>query len=77
MRANNRAALFLMDYARQRRLKIFGRMHVADAWEEPLLAERPAVRGYAGRIERAVLITVEAATGIARSTSPPASRKPS
>ncbi|MFC7556084.1 pyridoxamine 5'-phosphate oxidase family protein [Pseudoroseomonas wenyumeiae] len=41
VRANNRAALFLMDYAWQRRLKAFGRMHVADAWEEPLLAERP------------------------------------
>jgi predicted pyridoxine 5'-phosphate oxidase superfamily flavin-nucleotide-binding protein len=60
VQANDRVSLFLMDYARQRRLKIFGRMRVIDARDDPALAERLAVPGYAGRVERAVLITVEA-----------------
>ncbi|MBP0495938.1 pyridoxamine 5'-phosphate oxidase family protein [Pararoseomonas indoligenes] len=58
--ANDRVSLFLMDYAHQRRLKIFGRMRVVDAREDPALAGRLAVPGYAGRVERAALITVEA-----------------
>ncbi len=57
---NDRVALFLMDYAHQRRLKIFGRMRVVDARADPALVEKVAVPDYAGRIERAVLITVEA-----------------
>jgi uncharacterized protein len=57
---NDRVSLFLMDYAHQRRLKIFGRMRVVDASEDPELAARLAVPGYPGRIERGVLISVEA-----------------
>src|SRR5918993_4501052 len=57
---NDRVSLFLMDYAHQRRLKIFGRMWVVDGREDPELAARLAVPGYPGRIERAVLISVEA-----------------
>jgi hypothetical protein len=57
---NDRVSLFLMDYAHQRRLKIFGRMRVVDASEDPELAARLAVPGYPGRVERAVLINVEA-----------------
>jgi predicted pyridoxine 5'-phosphate oxidase superfamily flavin-nucleotide-binding protein len=60
VQADSRVSLFLMDYAHQRRLKIFGRMRVVDAREDPALAERLAVPGYAGRIERAALITIEA-----------------
>jgi uncharacterized protein len=57
---NDRVSLFLMDYAHQRRLKIFGRMWVVDGREDPKLAARLAVPGYPGRVERAVLISVEA-----------------
>ncbi len=57
---NDRVSLFLMDYAHQRRLKIFGRMQVLDAQDEPDLARTLAMPGYPARIERAVLITVEA-----------------
>lgn len=57
---NDRVSLFMMDYAHQRRLKIFGRMRVIDARDDPALAQRLAVTGYAGRIERAVSIAVEA-----------------
>lgn len=60
VQSNDRVSLFLMDYAHQQRLKIFGRMRIVDAVDDPALEERLAVRGYAGRIERLVLITVEA-----------------
>jgi predicted pyridoxine 5'-phosphate oxidase superfamily flavin-nucleotide-binding protein len=58
--ANDRVALFLMDYAHQRRLKIFGRMRIVDANEDPELAASLTVLGYGGRVERAVLVTVAA-----------------
>ncbi|WP_046868896.1 pyridoxamine 5'-phosphate oxidase family protein [Microvirga massiliensis] len=57
---NDRMSLFLMDYAHQRRLKIFGRMQVVDARDDSALAETLSVPGYPGRVERAVLIEVEA-----------------
>ena len=57
---NDRVALFLMDYVHQRRLKVFGRMRIVDAPENPELAANLAVSGYGGRVERAVLVTVEA-----------------
>ena len=49
-----------MDYAHRRRLKIFGRMRIADAADDPALAARLAVAGYPGRVERLVRIAVEA-----------------
>jgi predicted pyridoxine 5'-phosphate oxidase superfamily flavin-nucleotide-binding protein len=58
--ANDRVSLFLMDYAHRRRLKIFGRMRITDAADDPALAERLAVPGYPGRVERLGLVTVEA-----------------
>ena len=57
---NDRISLFLMDYAHQRRLKVFGRMRVVDAGDDPELAATLAVPGYPARVERAVLIGVEA-----------------
>jgi predicted pyridoxine 5'-phosphate oxidase superfamily flavin-nucleotide-binding protein len=60
VRANDRVSLFLMDYAHQRRLKIFGHMGIIDAADDPMLAERLIVPGYPGRVERLVLIAVEA-----------------
>jgi predicted pyridoxine 5'-phosphate oxidase superfamily flavin-nucleotide-binding protein len=58
--ANDKVALFLMDYARQRRLKIFGRMRLVDARDDPALAAGLAVPGYPGRVERAALVEVAA-----------------
>jgi hypothetical protein len=57
---NDRVSLFLMDYAHQRRLKIFGRLRMIDAREDPALAARLAMPGHAGRVERAAVIEVEA-----------------
>lgn len=58
--ANDRVSLFLMDYARQRRLKIFGRVAMVDAAADPKLAEAVAVHGYAAVIERVAVVGVEA-----------------
>lgn len=60
VQANDRVSLFLMDYAHQRRLKIFGRMRVIDARDDPALKEQLTMPRYAGRVERAVMVTVEA-----------------
>lgn len=53
----DRVSLFFMDYARQRRLKLFGRMSVTRDAET---LERLAVPGYGGRIEHGVIIDVAA-----------------
>ncbi len=58
--ADDRVSLFLMDYAHRRRLKIFGRARATDARDDPALAARLGVAGYPGRVERAVLVAVEA-----------------
>ncbi len=57
---NDRVSLFLMDYAHQRRLKLFGRLRMVDAGDDPGLAASLAVPGYSGRVERAAVIAVEA-----------------
>lgn len=58
--ANDRAALFLMDYANQLRLKVFGHLEIIDAADRPELAETLAVPGYRAKVERSVLVRVEA-----------------
>jgi predicted pyridoxine 5'-phosphate oxidase superfamily flavin-nucleotide-binding protein len=57
---NDRVSLFLMDYAHQRRLKIFGRLRMIDASAYPELAASLAVPDYGAHSERAALIRVEA-----------------
>lgn len=58
--ANNQAALFLMDYAHQRRLKLLVRVEIRDAVNEPGLTEKLAMPGYKAKIERAMILHVEA-----------------
>lgn len=58
---NDRAALFLMDYARQLRLKLLGRMRMFDLSEAPPeLVFEVALPGYDARIERVAVIEVAA-----------------
>lgn len=57
---NDRVSLFLMDYARRRRLKIFGRMRLVAANADPELAARLDLADYPATVERAVSISVEA-----------------
>lgn len=57
---NDRVALILMDYARRRRLKLWGRVRIVEAADAPDLAASLAVPGYRARVERALVITVAA-----------------
>jgi predicted pyridoxine 5'-phosphate oxidase superfamily flavin-nucleotide-binding protein len=55
---NDRAYLFLLDFARRRRIKVWGRARVVE--NDPALLERLADPSYRARPERAILFTVEA-----------------
>ena len=55
---NPRAFLFLMDYAAQRRIKIWGRARVVEGDAELMARLMPA--GYAARPEQVILFDVEA-----------------
>jgi uncharacterized protein len=55
---NDRAFLFFMDYARRRRIKIWGRARVVEG--DAALLARLMPEGYAARPERAILFTVAA-----------------
>ena len=58
--ADGRMALILMDYSNRRRLKIWGRAKVVQASEDPELIARLEMPAYRARVERAVVIAVEA-----------------
>jgi predicted pyridoxine 5'-phosphate oxidase superfamily flavin-nucleotide-binding protein len=58
--ANDRAALFLIDYAKQTRLKLLVRVGVKDAKDAPEIVEKLAIPGYKAKIERAMILHVEA-----------------
>jgi predicted pyridoxine 5'-phosphate oxidase superfamily flavin-nucleotide-binding protein len=55
---NDRAFLFLLDQARQQRIKIWGRARVIE--DDVALAEKLFDDGYKARPERAILFTIEA-----------------
>lgn len=57
---DDRVSLFLMDYPGQRRLKIWGRARLVDEDKEPALVASVESPDYRARVERAVIITVEA-----------------
>ncbi len=57
---NEKAALFLMDYANQRRLKILARVEVKDAQNETELTKKLVVPDYKAKVERLMILHVEA-----------------
>ncbi len=57
---DDRVALFLMDYPNKRRLKLLGRMREVDPAASPGLADALIDPGYKAKVERAMLITIEA-----------------
>lgn len=57
---NKKSALFLMDYANQRRLKILAETEIKDAEEVPELIAKLKDANYEAKIERAVILHVEA-----------------
>jgi len=60
LQSDDRVSLFLMDHARRRRLKLLGRARITDAGDDPELTARLTPTGYRARIERTIVITVEA-----------------
>lgn len=54
---NDKAFLFLMDYAHKRRIKLWGRAHVSS---DPAIIARLMPEGYRARGEHAVLFEIEA-----------------
>jgi hypothetical protein len=58
--ASDKVALILMDYPRRRRLKILGRAEFKDLQDNPALADKLATPAYKAKVERAVLIHLEA-----------------
>ncbi len=57
---DDRVALFLMDYPNQRRLKLLGRMRVVRLEDQPGLAAEFEDPAYPARVERAMVITIDA-----------------
>ena len=57
--ANDRVALFLMDYAHRRRLKIYAHIEVKDLAADPELAAKLAMPGYPAKMERAFLLHLD------------------
>jgi len=60
MNGNDRVALILMDYARRKRLKVWARARIVHADEAPELLARLEDRSYRAKVERAVILTIEA-----------------
>ncbi|MFM9912248.1 MAG: pyridoxamine 5'-phosphate oxidase family protein [Methylophilaceae bacterium] len=58
--ANNRISLILMDYANRRRLKIWGTVRIVHENEEPELVARLEMPDYRARVERGIVIDVQA-----------------
>ncbi len=58
--ADDRVALILIDFVHQARLKIYARARAVERDEDPELIERLADPAYDARIERAIVLTVEA-----------------
>ncbi|GGE06011.1 phosphatase [Aureimonas endophytica] len=58
--ANDRVCLFLMDYPRRARLKIYAHAETVAPAADPALADRVAVPGYRARIERIFRLRLEA-----------------
>jgi uncharacterized protein len=55
---NDRAYLFLLDFAARRRIKLWGRARVVE--DDPAMLARLSDPGYRARPERAILFTVDA-----------------
>jgi predicted pyridoxine 5'-phosphate oxidase superfamily flavin-nucleotide-binding protein len=60
LNADTRISLILMDYAQRRRLKIWGRARIVHESEQPELIARLENPAYRARVERGIIIDVEA-----------------
>ncbi|MBY0588375.1 pyridoxamine 5'-phosphate oxidase family protein [bacterium] len=55
---NSKAFIFLMDYARSQRIKLWGNARVVE--DDPALLDRLRDSSYPGKVERAILFEIEA-----------------
>ena len=60
LNANDRISLILMDYPNRRRLKIWGHVRIVHENEDPGLIAQLEVPSYRARVERGIIIHVEA-----------------
>jgi predicted pyridoxine 5'-phosphate oxidase superfamily flavin-nucleotide-binding protein len=60
LQAEKRTALILMDYVNQRRLKVWAEVTITEADENPALVKKLEMPVYRARVERAVLMKVQA-----------------
>lgn len=60
LKANNKAAIILMDYANRTRLKILVEIVAVNAKDDPELISRLETPGYKAKIERAMILHVKA-----------------
>ncbi len=58
--SDDRVAMFVMDYARRRRLKIYGHAQIVTVEDDPDLAAALADPNYEAVVQRAVVVHVEA-----------------
>ena len=57
---DDRVALILVDYPNRRRLKLLGRARAITAEDDPVTLERLELPGYRAKVERGLVIAVEA-----------------
>ena len=60
LNADGRVSLFLMDYPNRQRLKLWARARVVHPDEDPELVARLGLPGYKARIERGIIMAIEA-----------------
>lgn len=58
--ANDRISLILMDYSNRQRLKIWGRTRIIHFNDDPTMLSNLEVPTYRGRVERGIIIHIEA-----------------
>jgi predicted pyridoxine 5'-phosphate oxidase superfamily flavin-nucleotide-binding protein len=58
--ADDRVALFLMDYPHRRRLKIYAHAELCDLKDDPDLAAKLALGDYKAKVERAMIFKLDA-----------------
>lgn len=60
LEANDRVSLILMDYPNRRRLKIWARARLVEYDDDPELISKLEIPTYRARVERAIILNVEA-----------------
>lgn len=60
LNANPRISLILMDYPNRHRLKLWGTVRIVHAADEPEIIARLEMPSYRARVERAIIIHIEA-----------------